>query len=65
MSAVRAYILKELEVIEKECMEKGISATEWVEKNAKNFYKKYWDIKPREAVVESYFRYKEKERGHR
>ena len=65
MSAVRAYILKELEVIEKECMEKGISATEWVEKYAADFHRRYRDIKPREAAVESYFRYKEKERGHR
>jgi len=63
MSAARSYILKELETIEKECLEKGISASEWIEKNAEDFHRRYWDAKPREVAVGSYSRYKEKRHG--
>ena len=63
MSAVKSYILRELEVIEKECMEKGISATKWIEKYAENFHERYWNVKPREVVVGSYSRYKEERHG--
>lgn len=40
MNEYKKYILTELKIIEKECMEKGISASEWVERYARVYCKK-------------------------
>lgn len=45
MNKIKAYILNELQVIEKECMEKGISASQWVERYAEDFHKRYWNAR--------------------
>lgn len=41
MGRVREYILNELRVIERECLEKGISASEWVERYAAEYRRRY------------------------
>lgn len=41
MGRVKQYILNELKVIERECLEKGISASEWIERYAEGFRRKY------------------------
>ena len=41
MSAVKQYILNEVKVIENECLEKGISSSEWVERYAEEYHRKY------------------------
>jgi len=43
MTAARKYILNEAKVIEKECMEKGITAREWIDRYAEDYHKKYWN----------------------
>jgi len=42
MSRTKQYILTELKTIEKECQEKGISASEWVKRYADEYRKRHW-----------------------
>ncbi len=49
MSAVKQFILNELKVIEKECLEKGISPGEWIERYAGEYRRKY-KIQKRKGV---------------
>ena len=41
MINVREYILGEFRTIERECYEKGITASEWVERYAEEYHRKY------------------------
>lgn len=41
MNKTKEYILNELKIIEQECMEKGISASEWVQRYAEEYHRKY------------------------
>jgi len=45
---MKRYILNELKIIEKECMEKDITASEWVKKYAEKYRWKYEKIATRE-----------------
>lgn len=44
MTAAQRYIFDEAETIEKECLEKGISVSEWIERYAENYHRKHWDF---------------------
>lgn len=41
MTKIQRYILNELKTIEEECMEKGITASEWVERYAEEYRRRY------------------------
>ena len=41
MTKPEKYILDEVEVIEKECLEKDISPIEWIERYAERYCRKY------------------------
>jgi len=41
MTQNRRFILNELKLIQEECMEKGISASEWVQRHAEEYRRKY------------------------
>ena len=43
MTAARRYILDEVKTIEKECLERGISSGEWIEKYAEKYHRRHWD----------------------
>jgi len=43
MGKTREYIFSELKVIEKECFEKGITASEWVARYGEEFHKNHWN----------------------
>lgn len=43
MNQYKQYILNELETIEKECREQGVSASKWIERHAEEYCKKYWN----------------------
>jgi len=43
MTAVQKYILNETKVIEKECLEKGITAREWIDRYAEDYHRRYWN----------------------
>lgn len=45
MGKISEYILRELKIIERECLEKGISASEWIEKYADEYNRKHRDRK--------------------
>lgn len=44
MTDFKRYILNEIKVIEKDTKEKGISPTEWVERYADEYHRKFWDV---------------------
>ena len=58
MNKTSSYIVGELKTIEKECREKGISATEWVEKYAGDYRNKFWknegNIQTHDTVKKNY-----------
>lgn len=41
MTQTERYILSELDTIVEECMEKGITASEWVERYAEEYRRRY------------------------
>ena len=43
MTAAQRYILGEVKIIEKECLERSISVSEWIERYAENYHRKYWN----------------------
>ena len=49
MTKIRRYILNEVKIIEKECLEKGISPSEWIERHAEEYRQKY-EIQKRRGV---------------
>jgi len=49
MTRTEKYILNEVKVIEKECLENGVSPSEWVEKHARSYRRKWNHEKPQET----------------
>ncbi len=41
MTKAHQYILNEVKVIEKECLKKGISPIEWIERYAEGYHRKW------------------------
>jgi len=58
MDKSKQHILNELKTIEKECMKKGITASEWVAKYTEDYHRKYPDNtrQTTNAAKESYGR---------
>ena len=51
MTKPKEYILNEVKIIEKECLEKGISPIEWIEKYAKVYRRRYCNSSKQERLT--------------
>lgn len=49
MNRYKKYIFQELKTIEKDCREQGITATEWIERHAAEYCRKYWNFNEEKA----------------
>ena len=43
MTPAQRYIVNEAKVIEKECLERGITAREWIDRHAEDYRQKFWN----------------------
>lgn len=50
MTKIQKYILDEIKVIEKECMEKGISPIEWIKRYAEEYRQGYGNVSMSKVV---------------
>lgn len=50
MTRTEKYILEEVKAIEKECLENGISPSEWVEKHARSYHRKWLNGKMQKSA---------------